>query len=161
MDDLVKYHYCAECGDQLTVTDWGRGLCDACCVPSLNNARHIRLTKCTDMLDAARAKTKQAAKLMNHAVLLEPIQRKKSERTAHILITEAEELRERHKRLLEAGRDKFLTKGSDLTPKLFGPDDTTEARYSSRRYGARTAGGLNRGKQKPRITGNPRKSKLH
>ncbi len=29
-DIAIPYHWCKKCGSQLAVTDWGRGMCEAC-----------------------------------------------------------------------------------------------------------------------------------
>ena len=66
-NNQIPYHYCDECGQQLAVSDWGLGICDACRLTPRQVARVERLTSGRDLREEAVKRLRKARDIYQRA----------------------------------------------------------------------------------------------
>ena len=134
MDDKIPYHYCKKCRQQLAVCSWGIGICDACAVSPIQQARLKRLTGGGDIVKGAERCMRKARDIKNRiADMPTESERRQAKSQAELVTKEADIMRAARKRLRIARAEKKRGEGAFLPDGTFGPDDKGVNKQTGRR----------------------------
>ena len=159
MDNGVPYHYCGKCGDQLAVTNWSVGLCDACNIHPKERARITRLTSGSDLMEEATKRLRKARDIRKRAAGYENLtDQQEAARDVKELQTSAAAMRTSRDRIKVARAEKKRTGGAFLRDGLMDENDKSVNKQTGRRCKVR----LHHYRESPyayRTEGSPHKAK--